>query len=157
MRRLWWLQGRKTANNLWSLQSLISETLYCGLFFVPARWNLDFLQGWAPDHYQTDDHYHLQKLEKFSTKSAEHNQKYKLSKLLKPWAMGCKDRPILPASSSDWRKGSINSSLADNRSETFAIHFSINSLTPGSFTFVNDAGLIPFGETTKLSRDLNQS
>lgn len=51
---------------------------------------------------------------------------------------------MLPESSSDWRKRSINSSLADSRSETFAIHFSINALTPGSFTFDNDAGLIPF-------------
>lgn len=55
-----------------------------------------------------------------------------------------KDLDMLPESSSDWRKGSINSSLADRRSETFAIHLSINALTPGSFTFANDAGLIPF-------------
>lgn len=63
---------------------------------------------------------------------------------LEDW--GCSERPILAESSSDCRNGSISSSLADNRSETFAMHFSINSRTPGSFTFPNDAGLIPFNK-----------
>lgn len=66
--------------------------------------------------------------------------------------LGGKDWLITLVSSSEWRKGSLRSSLADNRSETFAMHFSINALTPGSFTFVKDAGLIPFKE--KIKRQL---
>jgi len=65
------------------------------------------------------------------------------------WALGRKKQPPLTFSSSDRRKGSIKSSFAGNRSETFAIHFSINALTAGSFTFANDAGLIPFQKKKK--------
>lgn len=60
------------------------------------------------------------------------------------WVVGQRERPILPWSSSDCRKGSIKSSSADKRSDTFAIHFSINALTAGSVTFANDAGFIPY-------------
>lgn len=57
----------------------------------------------------------------------------------------CRERDI-PESSSDNRNGSINSCLADIRSETFAMHFSMNIRTSGSFTFTSDAGLIPFNK-----------
>ena len=46
--------------------------------------------------------------------------------------------------SSDWRKESIKRFFAGNLSDTFARHFSINALTPGSATFANDAGFIPY-------------
>jgi hypothetical protein len=36
--------------------------------------------------------------------------------------------------------------LAGKRSETSAIHFSINALTAGFVTFANDAGFIPYKE-----------
>lgn len=58
----------------------------------------------------------------------------------------CRERPILQESSSDSRNGSINRSLAGNRSESFAMHFSMNLRTSGSFTFASDAGLIPLNE-----------
>lgn len=40
-----------------------------------------------------------------------------------------RERPILQESSSDSRNGSINRSLAGNRSESFAMHFSMNLRT----------------------------
>lgn len=64
-------------------------------------------------------------------------------RLPKSSALHLKEPPTLSLSSSGRRKGSIKSSFAGNRSETFAIHFSINALTSGSDTFANDAGLIP--------------
>lgn len=63
---------------------------------------------------------------------------------LTPALIDCDHSARHKQSSSDCKNGSINSSLADNRSGTFAMHFSMNSRTSGSFTFFNDAGLIPF-------------
>lgn len=58
------------------------------------------------------------------------------------------ERPTLSFSSSEWRKGSSNSSLADNRSEASAMHFSMNDLTSVSATFANDAGFTPYQKET---------
>lgn len=86
-------------------------------------------------------------------KNREKAKKFQVISQSLPEAVGLggKDGIIVLLSSSNWRKGSIRSSFAGNRSETFAIHFSINALTTGSFTFPKDAGLIPFKEKIKNS------